>query len=84
MYPSRGARLAQAARAIRASRIYHPTLNAAAVSHGDTLESYELLLRGGYLRQSASGTFSFLTPGMRMLDKIKRIIHEEMESVRRH
>ena len=34
-----------------------------------------------YSDQSASGTYSFLTPGMRMLDKITRIIHEEMESV---
>ena len=41
----------------------------------------DMCARYEYSDQSASGTYSFLTPGMRMLDKITRIIHEEMESV---
>lgn len=42
---------AGASRVLRASRIYQPTLPAAAVSNADTLESLQLLLRGGYVRQ---------------------------------
>ncbi|WFD34085.1 proline--tRNA ligase [Malassezia cuniculi] len=81
MHSTRATLLARASRTIRASKIYQPTLTAAAVSNADTLESLQLLLRGGYVRQSASGTYSFLTPGMRMLDKIKGIINEEMASI---
>ena len=43
--------LAGASRVLRASRIYQPTLPAAAVSNADTLGSLQLLLRGGYVRQ---------------------------------
>ncbi len=49
--------------------------------HGVTCKSHGLLLRGGYVRQLSQGLFSFLPMGVRVLDKIKRIIREEMEAL---
>lgn len=66
----------------RLTRIFVPTCSADAIAASDTLESLKLLLRGGYVRQSGSGTYSFLPMGLRMLNKMIRIIEEEMEAVR--
>ncbi|MFO8064380.1 MAG: proline--tRNA ligase [Spirochaetia bacterium] len=41
--------------------------------------SYGLLLRAGYIRPLASGLFSFLPLGYRVIRHLKRIIAEEME-----
>ncbi|WFC95187.1 proline--tRNA ligase [Malassezia brasiliensis] len=68
-------------RPVRLSSVYNPTLPAAATDSLDTIDSLKLLLRGGYVRQSASGTYSYLPAGLRMLNKITRIIDEEMESI---
>lgn len=68
----------------RLSRVFVPTCSADAIAASDTLESLKLLLRGGYVRQSGSGTYSFLPMGLRMLNKIVRIIEEEMDAVRCH
>ena len=68
-------------RPVRLSTVYNPTLSAAATDSLDTIDSLKLLLRGGYVRQSASGTYSYLPAGLRMLNKITRVIDEEMESI---
>ncbi|NOY64741.1 MAG: proline--tRNA ligase [Nitrospirae bacterium] len=64
---------------MRFSRIFIPTLReipaeAEAVSH-------KLLLRGGYIRQLASGLYIILPLGFRVLEKINRIIREEMNRI---
>jgi len=40
--------------------------------------SHRLLLRGGFIRQLASGVYNFLPLGQRVLTKISQIIREEM------
>ena len=81
---------------VRLSRLYVPTLADERVASPETIPSLRRLLRGGYVRQvcisrlfphaltrqSASGTYSYLPLGLRMLGKISAIIDEELEHVR--
>lgn len=66
----------------RLTRLFVPTCTADAIAATDTLDSLKLLWRGGYVRQSSSGTYSYLPIGLRILNKMIRIIDEEMEAVR--
>lgn len=43
--------------------------------------SYNLLLRAGYVRQLASGMYSYLHFGQRSLKKIEQILREEMNEI---
>jgi len=43
------------------------------------IASHKLLIRGGYIRQVARGIYDFLPLGLRSLQKIERIIREEMD-----
>ncbi|MDC7768421.1 proline--tRNA ligase [Priestia megaterium] len=43
------------------------------------IKSHQLLLRAGYMRQNASGVYSFLPLGKRVLQKVEQIVREEME-----
>ena len=65
----------------RLSRLYVPTVSADALGSLDTLESVRRLLRGGYIRQSASGTYTYLPIGLRMLKKLTAIIEDEMHQI---
>ncbi len=38
----------------------------------------ELLIRGGFIRKEMAGVYSFLPLGLRVLEKIKQIVREEM------
>ncbi|HYW29233.1 MAG TPA: proline--tRNA ligase [Gaiellales bacterium] len=63
----------------RASRLLIPTLkddpaDAEAISH-------KLLVRGGFVRQVASGLYSYLPLGWRVMRRIDRIIREEMDTI---
>ncbi|UUZ84495.1 hypothetical protein LJK88_12995 [Paenibacillus sp. P26] len=42
-------------------------------------ESHRLLLKGGFIRQLASGVYSYLPLGLRVLHRMESIIREEME-----
>ncbi|HZG61056.1 MAG TPA: proline--tRNA ligase [Anoxybacillus sp.] len=42
------------------------------------IKSHQLLLRAGFIRQNASGVYSYLPLGQRVLQKIEAIIREEM------
>lgn len=42
------------------------------------LKSHEYLIRGGFIQQIGSGIYNFLPLGVRVLEKIKAIIQEEM------
>ncbi|MBU2603430.1 MAG: proline--tRNA ligase [Actinobacteria bacterium] len=64
---------------MRASRLFMPTLkedpsDAEAASH-------KLLVRGGFVRQFASGIYIFLPLGWRVIERVNRIIREEMDAI---
>jgi prolyl-tRNA synthetase len=64
---------------MRYSRLFIPTLKdapaeAEAVSH-------KLMVRGGFVRQLAAGLYIYLPLGRRVMDKIDRIIREEMNAI---
>lgn len=44
------------------------------------VKSHQLLLRAGYIRQNASGIYSFLPLGLKVLQKVEKIIREEMNA----
>jgi len=43
------------------------------------IESHKLLYRGGFIRESTAGRYYFLPLGMRVSDKIMKIIEKEMD-----
>ncbi|PIP12861.1 MAG: proline--tRNA ligase [bacterium (Candidatus Stahlbacteria) CG23_combo_of_CG06-09_8_20_14_all_34_7] len=43
--------------------------------------SHELMLRAGYIRQMASGIYSYLPFGLKLINNIKKIIKEEMDRI---
>lgn len=64
---------------MRASQLFMPTLkqdpsDAEAASH-------KLLVRGGFVRQFASGIYMFLPLGWRVMNRVNRIIREEMDAI---
>ncbi|MHB8966862.1 MAG: proline--tRNA ligase [Thermoleophilia bacterium] len=64
---------------MRATRLFFPTLKedpaeAEAVSH-------KLMVRAGMVRQLAAGLYIYLPLGFRVLQKINRIIREEMNAI---
>jgi len=64
---------------MRASQLFMPTLkedpaDAEAASH-------KLLVRGGFVRQFAAGIYIFLPLGWRVMERIARIIREEMDAI---
>lgn len=63
---------------IRMSTLYAPTLKEDPV--GAELASHKLLLRAGMMRKMGSGLYSFLPLGKRVLNKVERIVNEEVES----
>ena len=64
---------------LRMSRVYAPTLKE---DPSDAeLASHRLLLRAGMMRKSGSGLYSFLPLGMRVLNKVERIVNEEMDNI---
>ncbi|TFE03464.1 proline--tRNA ligase [Jeotgalibacillus sp. R-1-5s-1] len=44
------------------------------------VKSHQLLLRAGYIRQNASGIYSFLPLGKKVLQKVEAIVREEMDA----
>jgi prolyl-tRNA synthetase len=44
------------------------------------IKSHQLLLRSGYIRQNASGIYSFLPLGKKVLNKVENIIREELDA----
>ena len=45
------------------------------------LISHQLMLRAGYIRQLASGIFSYLPLGWRVIKKLEAIMREEMDGI---
>lgn len=64
---------------MRMSRLFSQTLREAPA---DTeAASHQLLLRAGFIRSLATGIFSYLPLARRALNKIERIIREEMDAI---
>jgi prolyl-tRNA synthetase len=45
------------------------------------IASHSFLVRGGYIKNVGSGIFSLLHPGKRIVDKIEKILREEMDRI---
>ena len=63
----------------RWSQLFIPTLREAPTDA--EVASHKLLLRGGYVRQLGAGIYSYLPLGQRSLNKIVRIVREEMDRI---
>jgi prolyl-tRNA synthetase len=61
---------------MRLSKTLIPTLKEAPTEA--EVPSHILMVRGGYIRKVAAGVYSFLPIGWRVIQKIQRIIREEM------
>jgi len=61
---------------MRMSQTLVPTLKEAPAEA--EVPSHILMVRGGYLRKVAAGIYSFLPLGWRVVQKVERIIREEM------
>ena len=64
---------------MRFTQLFAPTLRDAP-SEAEMV-SHKLLLRGGFIRPLASGVYSYLPLGLRVLNKISDILRSEMDSV---
>ena len=63
----------------RMSQLYAPTLKE--VPTDAAIPSHQLLLRAGFMRKSATGLYSFLPLGWRVIKKIEQIVREEMDAI---
>ena len=62
---------------MRMSRLLVRTLREAPADA--EVASHQLLVRGGYIRRLASGIYTFLPLGLRVLHNVERIIREELD-----
>lgn len=63
----------------RWSKLFIPTLREAPTDA--EVASHQLLLRAGYIRQLGAGIYSYLYLGNRSVNKIVKIIREEMDTI---
>jgi prolyl-tRNA synthetase len=47
----------------------------------DRTASHDLLLRGSFIKQSSQGMYTFLPMGLRVLEKLERLIDEELSQI---
>ncbi len=64
---------------MRAGQLFIPTLRTAPADA--EAASHKLLVRGGFIRQVASGVWTFLPLGWRVHQRIVRIIREEIDAI---
>ncbi len=65
--------------ALRMSELYAPTLKEDPTEA--EIASHRLLLRAGMIRKVAAGIYTFLPLGKRALEKVERIVREEMDAI---
>lgn len=63
---------------LRMSKLYVPTLKEDPTDAD--IASHRLLLRAGMIRKTASGVYTFLPLGLRVLRKVEQIVREEMDA----
>lgn len=64
---------------LRMSQLYAPTLKETPADAA--IASHQLLLRAGFMRKNASGLYSYLPLGWRVIKKIENIVREEMDAI---
>lgn len=64
---------------MKQSKLFIPTLRETPADIQS--DSYQLLIKGGFIRQAASGFYSYLPLAVYVLNKIKAIIQEELKAV---
>ena len=64
---------------MRMSKLYVPTLKEDPADA--EIASHRLLVRAGMLRKTASGVYTFLPLGQRVLSKVEQIVREEMDAI---
>lgn len=64
---------------MRMSELYMPTLKEDPADA--EIASHKLLLRAGMIRKAASGVYTFLPLGKRVLAKVENIVREEMDAI---
>lgn len=64
---------------MRQSQLFTKTLKE--TPRGAVFISHQLLLRGGFIYQVASGMYALLPLGFRVFEKIKNIIREEFDKI---
>ncbi|MDN5342416.1 proline--tRNA ligase [Oceanotoga sp. DSM 15011] len=64
---------------MRFSKLYAPTLKE--VPSDSDIKSIELLTRGGFIRKAASGVYTYLPLGWKVIRKIEDIVRQEMERI---
>ncbi len=62
---------------MRYSRLFGKTVREAPADA--TMDSYKLLYQAGYIRESTAGRFFFLPLGMKIQQKIMKVVKEEMD-----
>jgi len=62
---------------VRRSRAFIPTTKEA--PSDATLASHQYLIRGGFINQQGAGLYNFLPLGKIVLEKIKRVVKEELD-----
>ena len=63
---------------MRYSRTFIPTMKE--IPAEAEIPSHQLMIRAGYVRKVASGTYTYLPLGLRSLRKIEAIVREEMDA----
>ncbi|NGM16887.1 proline--tRNA ligase [Xiamenia xianingshaonis] len=64
---------------LRMSELYAPTLKETPTDA--EIASHQLLLRAGFIRKTASGIYTFLPLGYKVIKKIENIVREEMDAI---
>ncbi len=64
---------------IKMSKLYAPTLKEDPADA--EIASHRLLLRAGFIRKTASGVYTFLPLGQKVLSKVENIVREEMDAI---
>lgn len=64
---------------MRQSHLFTKTLREAPA--GEVAKNAQLLLRGGFIYKNMAGVYSFLPLGLQVIDRINRIIREEMDAI---
>ncbi|MCI8366349.1 MAG: proline--tRNA ligase [Eggerthellaceae bacterium] len=64
---------------MRMSKLYAPTLKES--PNDAEIASHKLLLRAGMMRKTASGVYTFLPLGYKVLAKVENIVREEMDAI---
>ena len=64
---------------MRMSELYAPTLKEDPADA--EIASHRLLLRAGFIRKTASGVYTFLPLGKKVLAKVENIVREEMDGI---